>query len=219
MVKYHLIVMTFFLLSWFAQYAAFAKYFPYVPEKIRGLLQAIFFTLFAINSGFYISLVPLGMVFIFCWLYLMDVQVDLRRLYQIVVTSIIPLLLLMLGLLLYTLLFMPVESGVAQRLTDVFNTILNNPQQTASDPVIKAQMEELVGARQQDYAFLKPYWFVAAGLSCLICGHLLHRRLKLATWRAILIPFSFAVAILVTRTLTNTGSSQLMDRLKGVVQP
>jgi hypothetical protein len=216
--KYHLIVLAFFLLSWSAQYAAMAKYLPYIPEKIRGLIQAIFLTVFAVNSGFYISVIPLGIVFIFCWLYLMDVQVDLRKLYQIVVISILPLLLLMLGLLIHSLLFLKVDAAISQRLTQVFNTVLENPQ-SASNPAINAQMQDLIKARQQGSAGVKYFFYGAAGLSCLVCGHLLYRRLKLAAWRAMLIPVTFALSIVVVRTITSTGSSKLMDHLKEMIQP
>ncbi|MBI3951383.1 MAG: hypothetical protein HY314_13110 [Acidobacteria bacterium] len=216
--RYHLIVLAFFLLSWLAQYVALAKYLPYIPEKVRGLIQAVFLTFFAVNSGFYLSLIPLGMVFIFCWLYLMNIQVDLRKLYQIVVISILPLLLLMLGLLLQAL-FMKVNVSMAERLRDIFGTMLENPQQTVSHPAIKAQMDEIIKARQQEFSGVGYFSLAAAALSCLVCGHLLYKRLKLAAWRAVLIPVSFAVSIALVRALTTSGSSNLMERIKSMAQP
>jgi hypothetical protein len=214
-----LIVLAFFLLTWYAQYATLAKYLPYIPEKIRGLIQAVFLTIFAVNSGFYLSLIPLGMVFIFCWLYLNNVQVDLRKLYQIAVLSILPFFLLMLGSLIYTLLFMKVEPSVSQRLTEVFSAVLDNPQQTASDPTIRAKMDELIKARQQQSETMKYLEIAATTLSCLLCGYLLYARLKLAAWKAWLIPATFAVSIGLVRTIAAGGSGQLMDRLKTIMQP
>jgi hypothetical protein len=219
LMKYHLMVLAFFVLSWVAQYAGLNKYLPFVPENVRGLLQAIFALFFAVNSGFYLSLVPLGMVFIFCWLYLMDTHVDLRKLYQIVVISLIPLLLFMLGLWLYTVLFMTVDPSVSQKLADVFSSMLSDPNQSTIDPATQAKMEELLKAKQQDTANLTPFWIGAAICSCLTCGHLLYRWLKLAAWKAIVIPAAFAVSIVIVRTLTNTGAGSVMDRMKQLSHP
>ncbi|MCS6804407.1 MAG: hypothetical protein RMM98_02770 [Acidobacteriota bacterium] len=219
LLKYHLTLVAFFILSWTAQYAGLNKYLSFVPEQIRGLLQALFSVLFLVNSGFYLSLVPLAMVFIFCWLYLMDTRVDLRKLYQIVVLSILPLAVLMLGLLVYTVVFMKVDPSVSQKLTEVFNTMLSNINQPTIDPATQAKMDELLRAKQQETASLTPFWIAAAICSCLICGRLLYRRLQLAAWKAFVIPVTFAVSIMLVRMVMNTGGGSVMDRVKQIVEP
>lgn len=219
LVKYHLTLLVFFILSWMAQYAGLNKYLPFVPEQIRGLLRAIFGLIFAVNSGFYLSLVPLAMVFIFCWLYLMDTHVDLRRLYQIVVLSILPLVVFMLGLLVYTVVFTKVDPEVSQKLTEVFSTMLKNLNQQTVDPATQAKMEELLKAKQQETANMTPFWIASAICSCLICGRLLYRRLQLAAWKAIVIPTTFAISIMIVRTVMNTGGGSIMDRVQQITQP
>lgn len=222
--RYHLIVLAFFLINWSAQYSGVAKIFPYLPEQFRGLIQVLVLTLTGVNSGIEACVVPLGTVFIFSWLYLTNIQADVRQLYQIVVISILPLLLLSLGLLIYVLFFMKIDAATSQRLTEIlnyFNTALKNTnsQQKLADPAIKARMDEIIAGRQQELAVFKYFWFAAAALSCGVCGHFLYKRLKLAAWKAWLIPATFAVSIGLVRTLAAGGSGKLMDRLKTIMQP
>lgn len=219
--RYHLIVLAFFLINWSAQYSGVAKIFPYLPEQFRDLIRVLVLTLTGVSSGIEVCSVPLGTVFIFSWLYLANVQVDVRQLYQIVVISILPLLLLSLGLLIYVLFFMKIDAATSQQLTEIlnyFNAALSNaqPQQSLTDPAIKAQMDRVIAARQQELAVFKYFSLTAAALSSLVCGYFLHRRLKLAAWHAWLIPATFVVAIVVMRTIVAGGSGQMLDYLKSL---
>jgi hypothetical protein len=234
--KYHLIVLTFFIFTLFANYAAVAQYLRFFPEEYQKLGKAVILFLFAVQSGFLISAIPLGVVFIFGWLYLMDVKVNVKRLYQIVVISTLPVLLLMVGLTLRVTFFVELDPAMAARLSelsqatmqDVKQNVPNSPHAAELAELMKVQQEKVAGpavsmklpllGKVVEFRRQQAYLYVAVILSCLLCGYLLHQRLKLKTLMAMLIPLTFVGSVFILRTVVAVGSSPLTDSLKGLLK-
>jgi len=218
--KYHLIVLTFFIFTLFAQYIPFLKYARFLPEDYQMLIKAAALTLYAVQSGFLISAIPLGVVFIFGWLYLMDVKVDVKRLYQIVVISTVPLLVLMVGLILHAALFLKLDPATAERLSELSQAIARDIQQNNPSPLHTEELTALIKGQQERLAKPMGYLgYAAVALCCLLCGYLLHRRLKLKAVIAWLIPAAFAGSVFILRIITTAGASPLADRLKDLLKP
>lgn len=219
--RYHLITAGFFVTTLFAQYVLFLHYLDFLPADLRGLTNAFALVVYAVYSGFMVCIIPLGVVFVFGWLYLMDIQVDVRRLYQIVAISTIPLIVLMVGSIIYGSLFMKVDPAVSQRLTELSTLLLQDVNQKSTNSAAAKEIAELLKSQREKYAaWMRSFFYLAVAISCLICGHLLHRRIRLAAWKAILIPATFALSVgFVRRLATSASGQQLMDRLKELMQP
>jgi hypothetical protein len=217
--KYHLIVLVFFAVALLSNYAFFFKFIDFVPEDLRGILNAIIFIMSFTQSGFLVAVIPLGMVFIFGWLYLMDVQVDIRKLYQIAVLSSVPIIVLLFGALLYVLFVLKIDAAMAQQLKDLSAVML---QEIKVNPASASSAEEwtaLVKGHRAGYTAVMEYLFPGVvGLSCLLCGYFLHKRLNLVVWKAILIPITFGVSVAFFRMISSAGTGPLKDKLEEMLQ-
>lgn len=219
--RYHLITVAFFVTTLLAQYVLFLHYLDFLPADLRGLTNAFALVVYAVYSGFMVCVIPLGVVFVFGWLYLMDIQVDVRRLYQIVAISTVPLIILMVGSIIYGSLFMRIDPAVSQRLTELSALLMQEVNQKSANSTAAQEITELLKSQRERYAtWMRSFFYLAVAASCLVCGHLLHRRIRLAAWKAILIPTTFALSVgLVRRITTSASGQQLMDRLKELMQP
>jgi hypothetical protein len=236
LLKYHLVVLAFYVLLLSANYIAILKFARYIPEEFRALLKLVLFGLSAFQFGFLMCVIPLGVVFIFSFLYLTNIKADVRRLYQIVVISTIPWLLMMLGASAQTVLLRGFDAATEARLTELSQAVSQDIKQKKTDSPHATELMELLKTQQEKFAGpmfevklpfggkvvqvrrQQVFVYVAVGLSCLLCGYLLHRRLNIKTMLAFVIPIAFAGSIFLMRTLTTTDSGSLTDHIKELMK-
>jgi len=210
--KYHLIVLAYFLLIVLGQYLLAHKYIVYIPAEWQSLatVTAVVFGIF--QSLFTVAIIPLGMMFILCWLYLIDIKPRVRSLYPIVVTSLVPYLLLLVLAVIYVTFFVKVNIQPAAEFEKTINLI----------------KEDIANITRQKSPVAR-FGFIAALLSIGLCAYLLHERLKLKSlmaessklWPRWLVRLhervNLSVIIAVLIPLTFAGSLFVFNRLSGLI--
>jgi len=157
--RYHVMVLAYFLGILLVQMLLAYRYADAFPPQWRGLFLMTVFMFFLFQAVFTVAIVPLGMMFIYCWLYLIDIKARARSLYAIVATSLLPFLLFLAAALIYVAFVMDVHvppTEDVQRLT------------------------ELIRADLMSKPFPVRELGTGAGIaSILICAHQIRRRLAL----------------------------------------
>lgn len=219
--RYNLAVLAYFLLLMTTQYALAYKYLLFIPEKWRGVATMSTFVFFGFQALFMVAVIPLGMAFIYSWLYLIDIRASVKSLYPIVVTSLTPFYILLGVMIVYGVFFLQVNlqpTEDVQRLSEM----------------IRADVERQVRSGAFPLSRLGP---VAALLSILLCAYLLYKRLdlrplvarQLSQWPswlgaidrranlgaiiAALIPLTFAGSLFIFQKLSGLLATNVMDKL------
>jgi len=207
--KYHLMVLAYFLGVLLAQLLVAYRYADAFPSEWRGLFLMTVFMFFLFQSVFMVAIVPLGMTFIYCWLYLIDIKARVRSLYAIVATALLPFLILLAVILVYVSVIMEVRVPPTQ---DV------------------ERLAELIRADLMSKRFPVRELGLGAGIaSILICAHQIRQRLALGellrqrlqhgpTWLQRLsekVDVSVIVALLIP--LTFVGSLYAFNRVGSAI--
>lgn len=219
--RYNLAVLAYFLLLMATQYALAYKYLLFIPEKWRGVATVSTLVFFGFQALFMVAVIPLGMAFIYSWLYLIDIRASVKNLYPIVVTSLTPFYILLGVMIVYGVFFLQVSlepTDNVQRLSEM----------------IRADVDRQVRSGAFPLSRLGP---VAAVTSILICAYLLYkrldlkslverqlnqwpswlslidRRLNLGALIAALIPLTFVGALFVFQKLSGLLATNVMEKL------
>lgn len=222
--KYNLAVIAFFLLIMVSQAALARQYIRLFPADLRSLLNTLIILGFGVQSAVLIAVIPLAMVFIFGWLYLSNIQVQVRQLYKVVVLALCPLLLFMTFSLAYLLTASGMEPEARSRIEGLAASIQSEIADTHDiSKVNPARLQELsvlvkddVTRRWKPINRLLPVPLV---LCCLTCGWLLQRRLQAGPIRSYLIPFAFTASVVLVRWSTAGTTQHLGEKVKSLVQP
>lgn len=222
--KYNLFVIGFFTLILAAQIAVAQQYIRLFPTDLKRLFQTIIVLGFGIQGALLIAVIPLAVVFIYGWLYLSNIQVPVRRLYQVAVLALAPLLVFVVGSLVYLLTLRSLEPEVKTRIVALSSVVqselTNSSDATKIDPTHLQDLATFVRAditkRWEPIVRLMP---VPVALSCLTCGWLLRRRLGLGPIRSYLIPTVFVLSVVFVRWGTAGTSQQLLEKVRSLVQP
>jgi hypothetical protein len=207
--RYHLLVLLYFLGLFLAQYSVAYRYAGAFPAEWRGLFLMTVVMFFLFQALFMTAVIPLGMLFIYCWLYLIDIKARARSLYSIVAVSLLPFLILLAVILIYTVFLMDVRvppTADIQKLGELIRADL---------------MRQPFPVRESSMA--------AAIASALICAHQIRKRLALRellrqrvqggpTWlqsMARRVDLSVIVALLIP--LTFAGSLYLFNRMGSAI--
>jgi|DewCreStandDraft_5_1066085.scaffolds.fasta_scaffold00162_7 MFS family permease len=203
--RYHLMVLLYFVGLFLAQYAVAYRYAGAFPAEWRGLFLMTVVMFFLFQSLFMVAVVPLGMLFIYCWLYLIDIRARARSLYAIVATSLLPFLVLLGLILIYVVAIMDVHVPPTSDIQ---------------------KLNELIRADLMSKRFpVRGLGLAAAILSVLICAYQIRQRLGLSgllrqrvrsgpTWLqrvAERVDLSVVVALLIP--LTFVGSLYAFNRV------
>ncbi|MCS6816566.1 MAG: hypothetical protein N0A16_02790 [Blastocatellia bacterium] len=207
--RYHVLVLAYFLSVLMVQLAVAYRYIGLFPPEWRGLFAMTVLMFFLFQSFFMVAVVPLGMTFIYCWLYLIDIKARVRSLYAIVAASLLPFVLLLAISLIYVALIMDVRVPPTQ---DV------------------QELAELIRADLMSKRFpIRGLGAAAAIASVLICAYEIRRRLALGellrrrieqgpAWLQRLsgkVDLSVIVALLIP--LTFAGSLYLFNRVGSAI--
>jgi len=219
--RYNIAVLAYFLLLMATQYALAYKYLLYIPEKWRGVATVSTLVFFGFQSLFMVAVIPLGMAFIFSWLYLIDIRASVKSLYPIVVTSLTPFYLLLGLMIVYGVFFLQVSlepTDDVQRLSEMIRADVNRQITSGAFPLSR------LGS-------------VAAVTSVGLCAYLLyrrldlrslvaeqlgqwpswlgvvHRRLNLGAIIAALIPLTFVGSLLVFQKLSGLLATNVLEKL------
>jgi hypothetical protein len=225
--KYHLLVLSYFLLALVGQYLILYKYIAVIPSEYQGMLGVTMVVIYGFQALFMVALVPLCMVFIFSSLYLIDIKAKVKSLYPIVVTSLIPFLILMAIIAAYALLALEVRIEPTEDMQKLAN-------------LIKADIDTQLLARRPLFTGLA---MVAGLASITMCAYQLHHKLALKgllasplqTWPrwmqrlherynlspviATLIPLSFAASLYLFQKLSGLAAGNVFEKLRGLSQP
>lgn len=157
--RYHVMVLAYFLGVLLAQLSVAYRYMDSFPPQWRGLFMMTVLLFFLFQSFFVVAVVPLGMTFIYCWLYLIDIKARARSLYAIMATSLLPFLALIVVVLVYVIFLMETHVPPTE---DV------------------QQLAESIRADIMSKRFpIRELGIVASIASMLICAHQIRRRLAL----------------------------------------
>ncbi len=207
--RYHVITLLYFLGLFLAQYLVAYRYAGAFPAEWRGLFLMTVAIFFLFQALFMAAIVPLGMVFIYCWLYLIDIKARARSLYGIVTTSLLPFLVLLGVILIYVGFIMEVRVPPTEDI---------------------AKLTELIRADLMSKRFpVRGLGLAAAVASTLLCAHEIRRRLALRellrlrlqggpAWLRALsqkVDLSMIVALLIP--LTFAGSLYAFNRMGGAI--
>ncbi|MBI4470135.1 MAG: hypothetical protein HY650_12520 [Acidobacteria bacterium] len=222
--RYHAAVLGFFVVSLAAQAMLARQYISLLPSSLRGMLQTVVVLGFGVQTALLVSTIPLAMVFIFGWLYLSDTQVKVRQLYPIVVLAIAPLLLFMFFSLAYLLTARGIDPSVRERMAVISRTleaeIAGTQDATKMNPAHFQELGDILkGDMSRRWAPINLLLPLPLAICCLLCGWLLAHRLAIGPIRAYLIPITFVASVALVRWATASTSQDLVEKLKGMVQP
>jgi len=207
--RYHVMVLAYFLGILLAQLSVAYRYIDSFPPQWRGLFMMTVFMFFLFQSFFMVAIVPLGMTFIYCWLYLIDIKARARSLYAIMAMSLLPFLVLIAVVLVYVVFIMEVRVSPMEDLQ---------------------QLAESIRADIMSKRFpVRELGVVTSIASALICAHQIRRRLALGellrkrieqgpSWLQRIsqkVDLSVVVALLIP--LTFVGSLYVFNRVGGAI--
>ena len=219
--RYNLAVLAYFLLLMTTQYALAYKYLLFIPEKWRAVATTSTLVFFGFQALFMVAVIPLGMAFIYSWLYLIDIRASVKSLYPIVVTSLTPFYILLGVMIVYGVFFLQVSlepTEDVQRLSEMIRADVDRQVRSGAFPLSRLGL-------------------VAAVTSILICAYLLYKRLdlkslverQLSQWPswlslvdrrlnlgaliAALIPLTFVGALFVFQRLSGLLATNVMEKL------
>jgi hypothetical protein len=227
LLKYNILVLIYFTLALMGPYVLFRSYIPYIPSEWQWTLIITMFVIYGFEAVFLVAVIPLGMVFISSWLYLVDIKAKVRSLYPVVVTSLIPFLILLSLIVIFGLFFVKATLEPTQDIPKLAE-------------LIKADIDRQLTPRKPLFSALA---MVASLASVLICARQLHKDLNLKsvlasplqTWPgwmqrlherhnlsaviATLIPLTFAGSLFLFQKLSTLVSGDFLEKLQNLPRP
>lgn len=219
--KYNLAVLAYFLLLMTTQYALAYKYLLFIPEKWRGVATVSTLVFFGFQALFMVAVIPLGMAFIYSWLYLIDIRASVKSLYPIVVTSLTPFYVLLGVMIVYGVFFLQVSlepTEDVQRLSEMIRADVDRQVRSGAFPLSRLGMVAAVIS----IVLCAYLLYKRLALRSLVTQHLsqwpswlgvLHRRLDLGAVIAVLIPLTFVGSLFVFQKLSGLLATNVMEKL------
>ncbi len=222
--SYNAMVVAYFVLGMAGQVALAQQYIRLLPAELQGFLRGVVILGYGVQSALFIAVIPLSMVFIFGWLYLSDIHVKVRPLYQVVVVALIPLMLFTASAYVYLLTARGLAPDTRQKMQSI-SAALQSEMSTSNDPskLNPVHLQQLAELLKEDitrrWSPINRLIPIPLGLTCLTCAWMLHRKLGVGPVRSVLIPVAFSVSVGLVRWATAAPSQHLLEKLKTITSP